>query len=239
MTLSAGNAGTWARRYGALIRTVFGVSSYDRFGRALAPAGDLNSDGVPDLWVGAPARFNQAAAGRVYAISGANGSVVLNLTRNVAGDRFGWSLAVLLRTYRERVSEALGAFPHGTRGYETLAEVLRGTRPSQLALANHLGIDRTVMTYLIDDLEQDGLVERRSGGDRLAGTVVDDLRVDVPIRAEDAETRAPCPCLADGAAHFRLSAVEALHVLRHGSSSLEAPGGYFFLPSLRCTYSSE
>ena len=77
------------------------------------------------------------------------------------GDDFGWSLAVLLRTYRERVSEALGAFPHGTRGYETLAEVLRGTRPSQLALANHLGIDRTVMTYLIDDLEQDGLVERR------------------------------------------------------------------------------
>ena len=41
------------------------------------------------------------------------------------GDDFGWSLAVLLRTYRERVSEALGAFPHGTRGYETLAEVLR------------------------------------------------------------------------------------------------------------------
>ena len=77
------------------------------------------------------------------------------------GDDFGWSLAVLLRAYRERVSEALGAFPHGTRGYETLAEVIRGTPPSQLALANHLGIDRTVMTYLIDDLEQDGLVERR------------------------------------------------------------------------------
>ncbi|MDQ2661644.1 MAG: MarR family winged helix-turn-helix transcriptional regulator, partial [Actinomycetota bacterium] len=33
--------------------------------------------------------------------------------------------------------------------------------PSQLALANHLGIDRTVMTYLVDDLEKEGLVERR------------------------------------------------------------------------------
>lgn len=77
------------------------------------------------------------------------------------GDDFGWSLAVLLRTYRTKVTEALGGFPHGTRGYETMAEVLRGTQPSQLALATHLGIDRTVMTYLVDDLEKEGLVERR------------------------------------------------------------------------------
>ena len=77
------------------------------------------------------------------------------------GDDLGWSLAVLLRSYRERVTDALGEFPHGNRGYETMAEVLRSTRPSQLALANHLGIDRTVMTYLVDDLEKEGLVERR------------------------------------------------------------------------------
>jgi DNA-binding MarR family transcriptional regulator len=32
---------------------------------------------------------------------------------------------------------------------------------SQLALAQHLGVDRTVMTYLLDDLEQAGLIERR------------------------------------------------------------------------------
>ncbi|WP_350347678.1 MarR family winged helix-turn-helix transcriptional regulator [Agromyces sp. G08B096] len=77
------------------------------------------------------------------------------------GDDFGWALGVLLRSYRDRVQRALGDFPHGPRGYETMAEVLRGTRPSQLALANHLGIDRTVMTYLVDDLEREGLVERR------------------------------------------------------------------------------
>jgi len=78
------------------------------------------------------------------------------------GDDLGWALGVLLRGYRDRVKRALGDFPHGPRGYETMAEVLRGTQPSQLALANHLGIDRTVMTYLVDDLEQDGLVERRA-----------------------------------------------------------------------------
>ena len=78
------------------------------------------------------------------------------------GDDLGWALGVLLRGYRDRVKHALGDFPHGPRGYETMAEVLRGTQTSQLALANHLGIDRTVMTYLVDDLEQEGLVERRA-----------------------------------------------------------------------------
>src|SRR5690606_13259165 len=37
-----------------------------------------------------------------------------------------------------------------------------GSQPSQLALAGHLGIDRTVMTYLVDDLTASGLVERRA-----------------------------------------------------------------------------
>jgi len=90
-----------------------------------------------------------------------HGSAAASGTDLQLGDDLGWSLAVLLRSYRERVTEALGEFPHGNRGYETMAEVLRSTRPSQLALANHLGIDRTVMTYLVDDLEKEGLVERR------------------------------------------------------------------------------
>lgn len=86
---------------------------------------------------------------------------------------FGWALGVLLRSYRDLVTPALGDFPHGPRGYQTLAEVVRGQRPSQLALANHLGIDRTVMTYLVDDLEAAGLVQRRANpGDRRQRQVV-------------------------------------------------------------------
>jgi DNA-binding MarR family transcriptional regulator len=92
----------------------------------------------------------------------AGGTEPVDTTGLDLGDDFGWSLAMLLRTYRQQVSAALGDFPHGPRGYETMAEVLRGDRPSQLALAKHLGIDRTVMTYLVDDLEEAGLVERRA-----------------------------------------------------------------------------
>jgi len=77
-------------------------------------------------------------------------------------DDFGRALGVLLRSYRELVSQALGDFPHGPRGYQTLFEVVRGQQPSQLALAGRLGIDRTVMTYLLDDLEAAGLVRRES-----------------------------------------------------------------------------
>jgi len=87
-----------------------------------------------------------------------------NVTERGTED-FGWVLGVLLRTYRDRITEAIGDFPLGVRGYQTLREVAREQQPSQLALASRLGIDRTVMTYVIDDLEEAGLVERRPNPD--------------------------------------------------------------------------
>ncbi|MFD7019922.1 MarR family winged helix-turn-helix transcriptional regulator [Streptomyces sp. NPDC059928] len=77
-----------------------------------------------------------------------------------AGD-FGLSLLVVMRAYRTVVASALADVPQGARGYQTLAVVVRGDQQNQLALATYLGIDRTVMTYLIDDLVTAGLVERR------------------------------------------------------------------------------
>lgn len=71
-------------------------------------------------------------------------------------------LATLLRAYREAIAPGLQDVPHGPRGYHTLREVAAGSQPSQAALAGRLGIDRTVMTYLIDDLAEAGLVERRA-----------------------------------------------------------------------------
>jgi MarR family transcriptional regulator for hemolysin len=48
-----------------------------------------------------------------------------------------------------------------------------GEHGSQLALAQHLGVDRTVMTYLLDDLEAAGLIERRPDpADRRARRIV-------------------------------------------------------------------
>jgi MarR family transcriptional regulator for hemolysin len=85
-----------------------------------------------------------------------------------AGDRdLGWSLAVLLRRWHEHTEAALADLPHGSRGYHVLVAASRGDAPTQAALAERLLIDRSVMTYLIDDLETAGLVQRRTDpGDR-------------------------------------------------------------------------
>src|SRR5690348_14911735 len=83
------------------------------------------------------------------------------MDRPVEHEDFGWALGAVLRAYHSSVLTQLGEVPHGPRGYQTLTEVVRGEHPSQLALAAYLGIDRTVMTYLIDDLVGAGLVERQ------------------------------------------------------------------------------
>ncbi|MFE7773488.1 MarR family winged helix-turn-helix transcriptional regulator [Streptomyces sp. NPDC057445] len=66
-----------------------------------------------------------------------------------------------MRAYRTVVASVLDDVPQGARGYRTLTVVVRGDQQNQLAPATYLGIDRTVMTYLIDDLVTAGLVERR------------------------------------------------------------------------------
>lgn len=73
----------------------------------------------------------------------------------------GWALFAVLRSYRKNSEALLAELPGGPRGYHVLATAAAGEPPSQLALARKLGVDRTVMTYLLDDLEQGGLIERR------------------------------------------------------------------------------
>ena len=51
--------------------------------------------------------------------------------------------------------------PGGLRGYLVLAAVAQGQPRSQLALAQQLAVDKTAMTYLLDELETAGLVTRR------------------------------------------------------------------------------
>ncbi len=86
---------------------------------------------------------------------------------------FGWTLGVLVRNYQNASTLAMGEFPHGARGYQVLVAVASGELPNQLALAQHLGIDRTVMTYLVDDFVKAGLVERQlNPADRRARIVV-------------------------------------------------------------------
>ncbi|GAA0728730.1 MarR family transcriptional regulator [Dactylosporangium roseum] len=73
----------------------------------------------------------------------------------------GWALGVVLRGYAKGAQQVIADVPGGPRGYQVLTSAVAGTAGTQLALANKLGIDRTVMTYLLDDLEKAGLIERQ------------------------------------------------------------------------------
>ncbi|BCJ62697.1 MarR family winged helix-turn-helix transcriptional regulator [Micromonospora endophytica] len=73
----------------------------------------------------------------------------------------GWMLGVLFRAYVRAADHAVGDLPGGPRGYQVLTAADREPPRNQGAIAEELGIDRTVLTYLIDDLERDGLLVRR------------------------------------------------------------------------------
>lgn len=70
---------------------VTGANAGHELGRALASAGDVDADGVPDLIAGAPGADD--GAGRMLVLSGATGSVVLSRRGVAAGDRLGTSVA--------------------------------------------------------------------------------------------------------------------------------------------------
>ncbi|WP_022881654.1 MarR family winged helix-turn-helix transcriptional regulator [Gryllotalpicola ginsengisoli] len=72
----------------------------------------------------------------------------------------GWSLGTLLRGYLKLSADALGELPGGQRGYQVLSIAGSGSCSNQAEIAETTGLDRTVLTYLIDDLEKAGLVVR-------------------------------------------------------------------------------
>jgi DNA-binding MarR family transcriptional regulator len=82
------------------------------------------------------------------------------MSDRLAGE-LGWGLAVLFRGYVKAADAVTDGLPGGHRGYQVLSAAARDEPGSQATLAARLGIDRTVMTYLLDDLVEAGLVERR------------------------------------------------------------------------------
>jgi DNA-binding MarR family transcriptional regulator len=123
-----------------------------------------------DLWSSALSRYD----GMVDSTRGNRDEVgdAPSCVGALAGD-LGWGLGVVLREYATAAHTAVADLPGGPRGYQILSAAAQGVVSSQLALAQHLGVDRTVMTYLLDDLETAKLIERRlDPTDRRARRVV-------------------------------------------------------------------
>lgn len=83
----------------------------------------------------------------------------------------------------------------GLRDWIVLTALATGGERTQLQLGRELGVDKTTLTLLLDRLEHDGLIERRSSpGDRRARVphITDDGRVlqaRITRSRDDAETR--------------------------------------------------
>ena len=73
----------------------------------------------------------------------------------------GWMLGVLFRAYVKASERALHDLPGSARGYQVLTAAVGDPPRNQGAIAEETGVDRTVLTYLIDDLERLDLVVRR------------------------------------------------------------------------------
>ncbi|MDX6287162.1 MAG: hypothetical protein QOG53_2647 [Frankiales bacterium] len=73
----------------------------------------------------------------------------------------GWLCAQVLAAYRRAAGPAVANVPAGLRGYLVLAAASSGCANNQLEVARHLGVDRSVMVGILDDLEDAGLVARK------------------------------------------------------------------------------
>ena len=76
------------------ILNLIGRRPGDRFGAAVASAGDVDCDGVVDILVGAPgACVNGRSSGSAYVFSGRTAEVLIEFDGERAGDAFGSSVA--------------------------------------------------------------------------------------------------------------------------------------------------
>ncbi|MGW2209626.1 MarR family winged helix-turn-helix transcriptional regulator [Streptomyces sp. NPDC001781] len=73
----------------------------------------------------------------------------------------GWAIRQVSSAFRRIAASSVAGLPGGPRGHLVLVALAAGEPPSQLALAQQVSLDRTVMTYLLDDLEERGLITRR------------------------------------------------------------------------------
>lgn len=73
----------------------------------------------------------------------------------------GWAIRMVSSAFRRVATASVADLPGGARAYLVLVALSGGEPPSQLALAKAVSLDRTVMTYLLDDLEAHDLVTRK------------------------------------------------------------------------------
>ena len=92
-----------------IMRQYHGTAEYQNFGSAVAGGQDMNRDGTTDFLVGAPGADpgGEPYAGSATAISGTDGSHILQFWGTMSGDQLGHDVAMLPNLYPYAHSEIL------------------------------------------------------------------------------------------------------------------------------------
>lgn len=169
--LQTGSAYVFSGADGSLLFVRHGSLSDDRFGEAVANAGDINNDGYNDFIIGAP--FGDPGglvdAGSAFIYSGANGSVLFRFDGALAQDRLGSSVDSAGDVDGDGTADVIIGIPRWNGVVESEARIYSGAtggilrtmvlNPNQASF--NTGFAKTVAG--IGDIDGDGFADTLVG----------------------------------------------------------------------------
>ena len=152
---------------GSTLFTLGGVAGGEYFGFALAAAGDVDGDRVPDLLVGAP--FAALTAGQVRLFSGAGGAPLGSWTGDDAGDQLGSAVASVGDADGDGVPDFVAGAPKGDLG-----------GPDTGYARVYSGATREELTTVVGSQTSEGIGAALAGAGDLDGNGVPEMILGAP-----------------------------------------------------------
>lgn len=168
---------------GSVIRTFDGTDERQRFGAAVAGAGDIDGDGTPDLIIGAPRTEGHGndEPGSVFVVSGADGSAIFTFTGDQRRDLFGFAVAGGGDANGDGTPDIAVGAP-GWRGGASGT----GTVPFAGQVTVFSGVDGSVIHFVDGERPRGNLGASVSFAGDVDGDGADDLLIGQPLANPDA-----------------------------------------------------